>query len=275
MDIPIPTLHLFQELDAALIRLLRSLSEEDWRRPTLARLWTVKDIATHLLDGNYRTVSMIRDGYFGDKPEDIHSYQDLVAYLNGLNADWVRATKRLSPRVLTDLLEVSGREYYQCLLQLNPFEPALFSVAWAGEEESFNWFHIAREYTEKWHHQQQIREAVGQPGISNPPLFRPVLQTFLRALPHAYRNTNAVVGTVVVVHITGDSGGNWAIERQPERWIFSSRMDQPTASVSIDQSDAWKLLTKALSPADLEGKVRITGNTELAQPALAMVSIMG
>jgi hypothetical protein len=35
-------------------------------------------------------------------------------------------------------------------------------VAWAGEAESKNWFHVARDYSEKWHHQQQIREAVSQ-----------------------------------------------------------------------------------------------------------------
>ena len=44
------TQHLFKPLDSKLIELLRSLSPEDWNRPTLAPLWTVKDIAAHLLD---------------------------------------------------------------------------------------------------------------------------------------------------------------------------------------------------------------------------------
>jgi hypothetical protein len=51
------------------------------------------------------------------------------------------------------------------LKELDPFAEAIFSVGWAGEEKSLNWFHIAREYTEKWHHQQQIRLAVGQEQI--------------------------------------------------------------------------------------------------------------
>ncbi|MEJ7682555.1 MAG: hypothetical protein WKG06_32810 [Segetibacter sp.] len=29
---------------------------------------------------------------------------------------------------------------------------------WAGEKKSKNWFHIAREYTEKWHHQMSSRQ---------------------------------------------------------------------------------------------------------------------
>ena len=83
--------------------MLRSLAPEDWQRPTLARKWTVQDVAAYLLDGNLRTLLMLRDGHFGDVPED-SSYDGIVACLNRLNADWVRAARRLSPAVLIDLL---------------------------------------------------------------------------------------------------------------------------------------------------------------------------
>ena len=33
----------------------------------------------------------------------------------------------------------------------------------AGEAVSANWFDVAREFTERWHHQQQIRLAIGGP----------------------------------------------------------------------------------------------------------------
>ena len=143
----IETLPLFPSLDKRLIELLRSLSKDDWNKPTLAKLWTVKDIASHLLDGNFRVLSLMRDGYNGMTPGEINSYRDIVSYLNNLNGDWVSATKRLSPKVITDLLEETGKGYLECLRQLKPFDKAMFSVAWAGEEESQNWFHIAREFT--------------------------------------------------------------------------------------------------------------------------------
>src|SRR5688572_10495340 len=103
MHIPIPTLHLFPKLDQKLIELLKSLSIDEWSRPTLAKQWTVKDIASHLLDGNIRTLSFSRDQFFGERPDAINSYQDIVDYLNRLNADWVKATKRVSPTVLIEL----------------------------------------------------------------------------------------------------------------------------------------------------------------------------
>jgi hypothetical protein len=42
--------------------------------------------------------------------------------------------------------------------RLDP-DAAGLAAAWAGETDSRNWFDVAREYTEKWHHQQQLRDA--------------------------------------------------------------------------------------------------------------------
>ena len=110
-DIPIKTLHLFSLLDHLLTDLLESLTIEEWHLSTIAKNWTVKDIAAHLLDGNLRTLSVSRDNYFGEAPANVHSYEDLVAYINLLNASWTNAAKRLSPKVLISLLEATGKQY--------------------------------------------------------------------------------------------------------------------------------------------------------------------
>ena len=78
----------------------------------------MKDITAHLLGGNTRTLSMERDAYFGEKPGPIHSYTDLVAYLNKVNADWVKATKRLSPQVLINLLAITGKQFCEHFTKL-------------------------------------------------------------------------------------------------------------------------------------------------------------
>lgn len=79
--------------------------------PTLAGSWTIKDLASHLLDGNYRSLSMMRDGYFGENAGELKSYRDLVEFLNRLNAEWIQATKRFSPHILIQLLKESGKDY--------------------------------------------------------------------------------------------------------------------------------------------------------------------
>lgn len=275
MQIPIQTLHLFPKLDEKLLSLLKSLSPEEWNKPTLARLWTVKDIASHLLDGNFRGVSLLRDGYFGDTPGNIDTYQDLVGFLNQLNADWVKATKRISPSLLIELLELTGKEYYQELAKLDPFKPALFSVAWAGQTESPNWFHIAREYTEKWHHQQQIREAVNKPGIMTRDFYYPLINTFMRALPHTYRSILAEIGTTIRVIITSELGGKWLLIRGKSQWELRETQTEPIKTqIEIDPDTAWKLFTKGISSLEAEKKIKFIGDIQLGKSILSMVSVM-
>src|ERR1700754_1848820 len=104
----INTAHLFLPLHYKLMELLRSLNADDWNKPTLAKQWTVKDIAAHLLDGNIRTLSIARDKHTLVPDRQIDSYQTLVDYLNKLNADWVTAAKRMSPQMLIELMDSTG-----------------------------------------------------------------------------------------------------------------------------------------------------------------------
>ncbi|MEP6613153.1 MAG: maleylpyruvate isomerase family mycothiol-dependent enzyme, partial [Mucilaginibacter sp.] len=232
--VPIQTLHLFPVLDKLLIELLRSLEPADWSKPTICPLWTVKDIAAHLLDTNMRTISAA-DNYSGKPPENINSYSDLVNYLNELNAVWVKAMHRVSPQQLIAMLETTGPQYYNILASRKPFEHARYPVSWAGEEQSENWFDIAREYTEKWHHQQQIRDAVGKPGIMHRELFYPCMDTFMRALPYTYRDVTAEDGTLLQISINTNDGGDWYLQKNETGWeLTDNQVDKkPDASVEL------------------------------------------
>ncbi|AWK05349.1 hypothetical protein HYN56_14340 [Flavobacterium crocinum] len=273
--IPIQTLHLFPILDTLLIDLLKSLTEEEWSAQTVAKKWKVKDVASHLLDGNLRGLSISRDRYFGENPENITSYQDLVDFLNQLNMTWTNATKRLSPTVLISLLESTGKEYSEHLQTLNPFEDAIFSVAWAGQETSLNWFHIAREYTEKFLHQQQIRDAVGKPALMTKELFHPFIEIFMQALPHTYRNTKAPINTIVKLIVTSEIGGEWNIIKKENNWEFINSFEgETTATVKINPQDAWLLFSKGMSPIDVLEKVEITGDKDLGRVALNIIAVM-
>jgi hypothetical protein len=265
----------FLFLDHLLIELLKSLTEEEWHAKTVAKKWLVKDIASHLLDGNLRGLSISRDRYFGEKPENINSYSDLVDFLNQLNMSWTNATKRLSPTVIIHLLETTGKEYSKHLETLNPYENAIFSVAWAGEETSLNWFHIAREYTEKFLHQQQIRDAVGKQALFTRELFYPFINTFVQALPHTYRNTKAPINTIISLIVSTEIGGKWSIIKKEKHWSFIDSLEEkPSASIEIAPQDAWLLFSKGMSPIEALEKVSITGDIELGKIALNVVAVM-
>jgi uncharacterized protein (TIGR03083 family) len=273
MSVPIATLHLFLPLDQKLIRLLKSLSPEDWQKPTLAKLWTVKDVAAHLLDGNLRTLALSQN-YMGDPPSEIQSYRDLVDYLNRLNADWVRAMKRVSPNTLIELLEVTQQPVIDYYHSLDLWAPAQFAVSWAGEHESQNWFHIAREYTERWHHQQQIREAVEKQEIMDKAFFSPLIQTFMMALPYTYRDTHAPDGTMISVKVGHPSNQEWKITSSQYQWSFSESKKTPDTIIEMSGDTAWKLFTKALPESTVPEKIKISGNPALGKPVLKMLSVM-
>ncbi len=271
---PIITIHLFPILEDELIALLKGLRHDDWTRPTLAKQWTVKDVVAHLLDGNIKRLSMQRDGFFGLAAPPRDSYSSFVQFINRNNAEWIQSAKRLSPRVLIDTLELTSKQVYEVFKRLDPFAPALWSVTWAGEDQSANWFDIAREYTERWHHQQQIRVAVNRPGISGRDLFFPVLDTFMRGLPHAFREVKAREGTTVKVEIGGEAGGSWFLQRSNSGWRLSEQTDRPEATLNMDQELAWRVFTKAISADDATNEVTVSGDRSLALKVLSLVAVL-
>jgi uncharacterized protein (TIGR03083 family) len=277
---PILVSHLFRELHGHLLVLLRSLTSDDWHRPTVCSAWCVKDIASHLLDGDLRRLSVQRDGYTPpDAPTGFDSHEALVACLTKLNADWTIATRRISPRNLIRLLESSGDEVAELFESADPFGPATFPVGWAGESESLMWFDIAREYTERWHHQRQIALAVGcATPIDARRLYHPVLETFLRALPFTYRGVEAREESIVAVTVVGEAGGNWLVRKRGDGWtLVQAVAGPPTSRVLIGQSDAWRLFTKRTDRATARAQfpgIRIEGDIPLGERALEMLSIM-
>ena len=202
----------------------------------------------------------------------------MVRYLNELNASWVQAGQRLSPAVLTWLLELVGPAYNGFLATLDPAAPATFAVAWAGQATSTNHFHIAREYTEKWHHQQQIRQATGrhEEVLLQPALYAPFLATCVQALPHHYRRVAAAPGTAVRLHITGPAADSWFLVRVAAGWELGQHYAGPVqASVELDGAVAWRLFTKSLPPPQAARHLHRQGPAELTEPIFSLVTVMG
>jgi uncharacterized protein (TIGR03083 family) len=271
---PVIVLELFPEVRAAMLELLNGLSAEEWARPTVCAGWCVKDIAQHLLAGDMGILSRRRDSYTPPgKP--IESWNDLVALINRLNESWTAATRRLSPRVLCDLLAWAGPQVEGFFATLDPHAIGV-PVNWASEEPAPNWLDLAREYTERWHHQQQIRDAVGRPSLTQRRFLAPVLETFVHALPRTYRDVPAPEGTAVQLTISGEADGQWFVLRENAGWKLYVEVDTPpAASVTLDARDAWRLFTKGLNKAEARSRAVLAGDPHLAERMLETIAILG
>lgn len=271
---PILTAHLFPKLDGMLLDLLRSLAQEDWEKQTVSPKWKVKDVAAHLLDTPLRGLSIGRDGYVPLAPK-ISSSAGLGAYINRLNEEGVAVYRRLSPAVLISLMEIATKSLAEYHVSRDPHAMAPYGVSWAGEEKSANWFDTAREFTERWHHQQQIRLAVDRPGIMTREFYYPVLDCFMRALPFTFRNVPAKPGTAVRITVSGECGGSWNLYRQGNQWqVTEEALGERVAEITIPQEIAWRIFTKGIDRESALSQSKITGNTALGLPVLAMVSIV-
>jgi uncharacterized protein (TIGR03083 family) len=272
---PILTAHLFPRLETALLDLLRALNRDDWERQTLAPAWRVKDVAAHLLDTQLRKLSICRDGH-APAPAAINSHAELVTHINSLNHEGVTYYRRLSTPMLISLLQVASEESSRFHQSLDPFAPAMFAVSWAGESTSLNWFDTARELTERWHHQQQIRLAVGRPGIETPELYHPVLDCFMRALPFTYRTESKPAGTLARFNISGNCGGSWFLHRAEESWqLVDSAVGDQASETTIPQEIAWRLFTKGMRRDAVKAQVVVSGDERLGWHVANMTSIIG
>jgi uncharacterized protein (TIGR03083 family) len=219
-----------------LIELLSSLDSAEWDLPTIAPQWSVRDVAAHLLDTALRKLSMGRDKCRVERV-DVRSDQDVIPLVNRLNREGVTVYRRLSPPVLTQLMQLVCAQTADFYESLNPFAPAAIGVSWAGETTSLVWFDNARELTERWHHQEQVRLATSRTSLMIPPLYHPVLDAFLRGLPHVYRNVPAAVNTAILVDISGNCGGQWCLLKAHDTWSFTSELPSAIAShIIIPQS---------------------------------------
>jgi uncharacterized protein (TIGR03083 family) len=268
---PVQVLELFPEERAALLDVLSGLSEEEWARPTACAGWSVKDVALHILGGDLGNLSVRRDGFRGvaGMPDE-----DLVAFVNRFNNEWVRAARRLSPQVVIDLLAIFGPQLFAYFGSLD-LSAHGGPVSWVGPGPAPVWLDVAREYTERWLHQQHIREATGKPGLTESRFMAPVLAAFVYALPLAFRDIDAPPRTVVQLHIEGQAGGDWSVAREPHGWaLYCGAPTRPDARVEIDESVAWRLFTKGLTPEQAEAAVSFEGDRRLGKQVLQAVAII-
>jgi uncharacterized protein (TIGR03083 family) len=261
--VPLDSRPLFAPLLRELLALLADLSPEEWEKRA-STSWTVRDVAAHLLDGDCRQLSFGRDARPLLPPErPIHGPDDFLAFLDGLNADWVKASKRLSPALLVDLLDLTGRQVEAYFASLDLDDEAVFGVAWAGEERSRNWMHLARELSERLHHQQQIRRATGRPLLADPAIVGAGLEVLLYGLRPAYSSIEAAPGTAIAVRFGAPVDLEYSLVRSSTSWEIREKSEAPAAEIELDPEIAWLALTRSIPKSEAVRHAKTSGSPSL------------
>ena len=233
-------------------------------------------MVAHLIDVGMRRLSFHRDSMVPPPPPfPINSDRDFAGFINQTNADWVGACRRVSPRQLSEWYDSLGRALSEFFESTSMDAPGLFGVSWAGETESAGWFDTGREFTEQWHHQAQIREAVGAPPMADPAWLHATLLIALRGLPHAYRDRAGREGDTVTIDISGDAGGVFTLEHADGAWrLLAGAPAAPTTRIALTKDMAWRLLFNGLPKVAARTALTVTGIATLAQPLIRARSIV-
>ena len=250
-----------------LLRLLTVLEQHDWSRASAVPGWSVKDLALHLLDGELGVLSRNRDGDTSGLI-DAASHEALVKGLAAKNQRWIDGSQHLSPRVITDLLRWSGEQVSAYFSSVEP--GASGHVSWASDESVPVWLDIAREFTERWVHQMQIRDALGTVDDYAAKYLSTVLRVFVWAFPHQYHPV-AEPGTEVGIDL--ESGGEWSLRCQGDRvWTLETpAATTPAAWARLGDDVAWRVLTGA--PYERR-HLEIDGPPDLVEPLLQVRAVI-
>ncbi len=257
---------LLSEERADLLTLLSSLTDADWVAPTEAGRWRVKEVFLHLLDDDLGWLSRGRDGDDSGLLPESGDYRDFVHSLDAKNERWVIAAGGMSRCLVAELLEWSGERVDQFYRSLDLTGTS--SVIWAASVGVPRWFDLARDFTERWVHQQHVRDAVDRCGRHERHL-EAVLRTFVWAFPHQY-DVNAPDGTIVQLDF--GTGGRWTLTRSGKGWVLDEgSATAPSALLQMPEAVAWRQLTGLHVHPD---RYVIDGTEELLQPLLEVRGII-
>ncbi len=269
---PTITAPLYPRLYAAHLSVLQNLTLEQWKLPTACEGWSVKDVALHMLADDVGWLSGRRDNQRENAV--IASWDSLIDFINMRNDLWVHATRRISTRLLIDLVGFIYPQVIEFVNSLDPNAPGMV-INWAGSEPQPLWFEIGRELTERWMHHQHICDAINITSLKESDLMHAVMEMFIRAMPHTYRDDDLPDGSVITLWLIGAGGGSYSIVRRDARWQLYSYIDLlPECTISLPVETAWRLFTKGISSEQARKEAIIEGDADLAEPLLHMVSIL-
>jgi uncharacterized protein (TIGR03083 family) len=265
---------LFATERARLVDLLATIGDEDWRLPSPCPEWTVLGLGCHLVGDDLSLLSRHRDGHHGTPAPDGLAEEEFVGWIDDLQIEWVHAARRLSPRLVVDLLTWAGPQLVAVFEQQDP-EARTASVSWAGPDPVPVGLDQVRELSEYWIHRQQLLQALGRPSDLRADLLGPILDGLRWAYPYRLAGVPARPGDFVSIEITGPVAASWCLVATGTAWAFRDEPgDRRVASLAATTEQAWRLLTNNL-PAGEHARLQVSGDERIVDALRRTRAIIG
>jgi hypothetical protein len=188
--------------------------------------------------------------------------------------EWAEAARRLSPRVVIDLLAWSAPQLVDMFEDQDP-TACLAHVSWAGPDPLPVWLNQLRELSEYWIHRQQLLQALDLPADLRSDLVGPILEGLRWAYAFRLGKVPAAFGDTVVITITGPYAATWHLVATESGWDFPTMPGtKVVASLSLTTDQAWRLLSNNLSAAE-QAQLPASGDPRILEVILRTRAIIG
>ena len=258
----------------ALLELLAHVEEPDWHRPSPCPEWTVLGLCTHLVAGDFALLSRHRDRFHGTPSPAGLTESQFVAWLDDLQAHWVQAAMRLSPRLVVDLLRWTGPQLLDVFRRQDPRERTA-RVSWAGPDLVPLWLDQLRELSEYWIHRQQLLEALGRGSELEATVVGAILDGLRWAYPFRLAAVSAEPGDTISIEISGPVTATWLLVAGDTGWAFTPGPGpRSVARLSVTTEQAWRLLSNNLR-VDEQAHLDVTGRDEIVDALRQTRAVIG
>jgi uncharacterized protein (TIGR03083 family) len=258
-----PLISILQTTWDDIAALCEGLGDEQWEAATECPGWSVKDQVAHMIG----TENMLRgvqppaaDDSAGDAP---HVRNDIGKF----NEQWVGVYRsRSGAETLADFRAVTAQRVLE-LEKLTPeeWDKEGFTPEGPGPYRQF----MAIRVFDCWYHDQDIREAVGQPGfLEGEPADLSLERIVNKALPYVVgKKASTPPGATVVFDIQGKRPLVAAVGVPPEgrAALLADVPRDATTRIGLDRRTFSRLAGGRWSGehARREGSVKVTGDQEL------------
>ncbi len=262
-----PLVDVWEQAAADVVALLRTLTDDDWHRPTDLPGWDVRAVAAHL--AHLESVLAGGPQQHVDVPEASH--------LRGVSSRFTEAgvlARAAWPaeRVVEELeASVAAR---RAALESSP--PADLDEPGPGFASLLGWSWerlLTNRPVDLWMHEQDVRRAVGRRGGLDSAGARHTAVVLAAALPYVLgRRVGPPAGTTVVLEVTGSLPQvHAAAVGDDGRGVAVAPPSDPSARIALDL-EAWVLLSGGRRPPS-SVEVSVIGDVDLARRTLAALTV--
>jgi uncharacterized protein (TIGR03083 family) len=258
-----PTVHLLESVWSSLTTLGHQIEATDpslWRRPTDCPGWSVQDHFAHVIGTESMLLGRPTPGVEIGDPEHVRND------IGRANEQWVESFRaRPGSEVLDALAEVTSARL-DVLRAMTPqeWDAEGFTPEGPGPYRSFMDIRVF----DCWFHEQDVREAIGEPGGLEGPVADHSIGRIAKGMPYVVgKKAGAPVGSTVVFHVEGERPFDVSVAVPERAVLLDAPPADPTVRLTLDRRTYARLAggRRDRAWAERDGRLAIEGDEALGR----------